>query len=100
MRQYLVTKMRSNIELTNGLIYAENISLAMAKDIGKETAHTLVEKLCKEAIELKIPLIELVKKNDVVAKYISLKQINDLFDPFKSMGLYDDFINKVIAEST
>lgn len=92
-------KMLSNIELTNGLIYAENISLALAKDIGKETAHGLMEKLCKEAMELKIPLKELVKKNDLVAKYISLMQIDDLFNPANSIGFCDDFINKVIFES-
>lgn len=92
-------KMLENIELTNGLIYAENISLALAKDIGKETAHILMEKLCKEAMELKIPLKELVKKNDVVAKYISLAQVDDLFNPANSIGISAVLIDRVINET-
>jgi 3-carboxy-cis,cis-muconate cycloisomerase len=92
-------KMRSNIELTNGLVYAENVSLALAKKVGKEAAHTLMETLCKEAIGLKIHLKELVQKNDIVMKYLSLAQVNDLFNPENSTGISDVFIDRVINET-
>lgn len=44
-------QMAQNIELTKGLIYAENVSLALSKSIGKLQAHELVEKACKQAIK-------------------------------------------------
>lgn len=91
-------KMRSNIELTNGLIYAENISLALAEHIGKADAHALMETLCKEAVEQKIHLKELVERNGTVIKYLSQVQIDDLFDPENSTGICDSFIDRVLNE--
>ena len=92
-------KMRNNIDLTNGLVYAENVSLALAKKVGKQAAHTLMEALCKEALGLKIHLKELVKKNDIVIKYLSLTQMDDLFSPENSTGISEVFIDRVIDET-
>lgn len=90
-------KMLHNIELTNGLIFAENISLALAKHIGKETAHTLLEELCKDAVEGKMQLKELVQKNETICKYLSQVQIDDLFNPANSLGLCAFLIERVEA---
>jgi 3-carboxy-cis,cis-muconate cycloisomerase len=90
-------KMLANLELTNGLIYAENISLALTKHVGKETAHTLLEELCKEAVVSKIHLKELVQKNETISKYLPLLQIDDLFNPANSIGLCASLIERVEA---
>ncbi|CAN5710628.1 3-carboxy-cis,cis-muconate cycloisomerase [soil metagenome] len=89
-------KMRSNIELTNGLIYAENVSLALAEYIGKSDAHTLMEELCKKAVQQKIHLKELVQKNDAVTKFLSSENIDALFDPQNSTEISDLFISRVL----
>ncbi|QEC66862.1 3-carboxy-cis,cis-muconate cycloisomerase [Panacibacter ginsenosidivorans] len=90
-------KMCSNIELTNGLIYAENISLALAEHIGKSDAHTLMETLCKEAVDQKIHLKELVEKNDTISRYLSLNDMQQLFSSDNALGLCNAFIDRVIS---
>lgn len=89
-------KMRNNIELTNGLIYAENISLALAKYIGKSDAHALVEALCKDALHKKIHLKELAEKNDTISQHLSLTEITHLFSPADSLGLCNSFIDQLL----
>src|SRR4029077_11468562 len=36
-------RMRANLELTHGLVYAEAVSMALAGTLGRETAHELVQ---------------------------------------------------------
>ena len=84
-------RMLSNLELTNGLIYAENISLALAKNIGKAAAHELIEKACKTAIYDKKHLKEVV-----VEMNIELPDLDALFEPKHSIGSSLDFINQVL----
>ena len=44
-------RMLQNIEITNGLIYAERVSLHLSKTIGKMQAHESVKKACALAIQ-------------------------------------------------
>lgn len=88
-------KMLSHIELTNGLIYAENVSCALANHIGKADAHIVMEKLCKEANRQKTHLKTLVQKCDAVTKFLSLENIEALFDPQNSTGIYDQLVNNM-----
>jgi 3-carboxy-cis,cis-muconate cycloisomerase len=92
-------KMRSNIELSHGLIYAENISLALANHVGKAEAHVLMEALCKEAIRQKIHLKELLKKNDTILKYLLPDRLDHLFNPENSAGMSDPFIDRVLDKA-
>jgi 3-carboxy-cis,cis-muconate cycloisomerase len=89
-------KMRNNIELTNGLIYAENVSLALANHIGKADAHALMEVLCKEAVEQKIHLKKMVEKNDIVSRHLSSNEIINLFSPGDALGLCNVFVDHVL----
>src|SRR5881394_3572701 len=43
-------RMRANLEVTRGLIYAESVSGALAKKIGRAAAHALVERACRRAV--------------------------------------------------
>ncbi|WP_128548132.1 3-carboxy-cis,cis-muconate cycloisomerase [Larkinella soli] len=56
-------RMRQNLEITGGLIYAEAVSLALAPRLGKTEAHRQVEMACETAItqgkHLKAVLAEL-----------------------------------------
>jgi 3-carboxy-cis,cis-muconate cycloisomerase len=74
-------RMLQNIEITNGLIFAENVSLALAINLGKIQAHELVEKACKIAVSKNKHLKEVLEEMDI--------EINDLaqyFNPENSIG--------------
>jgi 3-carboxy-cis,cis-muconate cycloisomerase len=84
-------RMLANLELTNGLIYAENVSLFLAKEIGKEKAHEIIEKACKSAISEG-------KHLKIVLQDLAIDNLNDLFKPENSIGnslqIIDEILNK------
>ena len=84
-------RMLANLEVTKGLIYAENVSLALAPKIGKMQAHELVEKACKMAIHqhkhLKEILLEL---------QLDVPDLEELFKPENSIGLSLELIDTVL----
>lgn len=72
-------QMLKNIEATKGLIFAENLSLALSEKIGKSEAHHLVEVLCKETLATGIHLKEIASSNETISKYFSKAEIQQLF---------------------
>ncbi|MES2520678.1 MAG: 3-carboxy-cis,cis-muconate cycloisomerase [Bacteroidota bacterium] len=88
-------RMLRNLEITKGLIYAENVSLALAPKIGKSAAHELVENACKSAVSegkhLKEKLIEL-------SVNLSENELNELFKPENSIGLSLEIIDGILGK--
>lgn len=86
-------QMLANLELTKGLIYAENLALALAQEIGKSAAHEYIEKACKKAIEEKRHLKEVVLEMN-----IELADLDALFDPKNAIGLSLELIDQVVKK--
>lgn len=84
-------RMLFNLELTKGLIYAENVSLALATKIGKINAHELVEKACKSAISQQKHLKEVLEEMN-----IDLPNLEALFKPENSIGNSLEMIDEII----
>jgi 3-carboxy-cis,cis-muconate cycloisomerase len=74
-------RMLQNIEITNGLIFAENVSLALAIKLGKIQAHELVEKACKIAVSKNKHLKEVLEEMD-----IEIDDLAQYFNPENSIG--------------
>ncbi|WP_373551224.1 3-carboxy-cis,cis-muconate cycloisomerase [Haliscomenobacter sp.] len=89
-------RMLQNLELTNGLIYAENLSLALAEKMGKAAAHEHVEGLCKQVAQTQTHLKILATADPVVGKHLSSTIIEQLFDPVNSLGDCDRLIDAVL----
>lgn len=92
-------QMMQNLELTKGLIYAENVSLALAEKIGRREAHELIEQLSKESREKNIHLRDLLLKQDAILTHISATEIETLFDPARSVGVCQELINEVLKRA-
>ncbi|AFK02725.1 3-carboxy-cis,cis-muconate cycloisomerase [Emticicia oligotrophica DSM 17448] len=84
-------RMLLNLELTKGLIYAENVSLALATKIGKINAHELVEKACKSAISQQKHLKEILEEMN-----IDLPNLEALFKPENSIGNSLEMIDEIL----
>jgi len=91
-------QMLHNLELTKGLIYAENVSLALAEKIGKQDAHHLIEQMSKEAQKKDIHLRDLLLLQDSVTKHLTTAQIENLFNPELSLGLGEEYIKRVFHD--
>ncbi|MFI8378332.1 3-carboxy-cis,cis-muconate cycloisomerase [Leeuwenhoekiella sp. NPDC079379] len=85
-------RMLQNIEITNGLIYAEKVSLQLAKSSGKMQAHEAVKKACTLAIQQKRHL-----KDVVIEMHPNLENIDDLFKPENAIGHSVFWVEKIIS---
>jgi 3-carboxy-cis,cis-muconate cycloisomerase len=84
-------KMLANINLTQGLIFAENVTTALIPTLGKEEAHHLLETFCKQAIKEKRHLKDILIEKNI----LPIANLDYIFEPMNSMGLIDVFIDKV-----
>ncbi|MEP7322891.1 MAG: lyase family protein [Saprospiraceae bacterium] len=88
-------KMTFNLEMTKGLIYAEQVSNALTTTLGKMQANELVQKACKLAFKknksLKEVLIEF--HPDLFSGAI----LDELFNPVNSLGNSLDLIDLMLA---
>ncbi|GAB4005315.1 3-carboxy-cis,cis-muconate cycloisomerase [Spirosoma migulaei] len=85
-------RMRQNLELTNGLIYAETVSLALAPNLGKAQAHELVEKACSLAVSQKKYL-----KDVLLEQHLDLSDLDELFKPENAIGQSLDIIDSILT---
>lgn len=74
-------RMLANIDLTQGLIFAENASLALAQKPLKPNPKKWVENACKAAIKEKKHLKEVLKEMEA-----PLDNLDELFDPRLAVG--------------
>lgn len=91
-------RMLHNLETTQGLIYAENVSLALAKHIGKGESHHLVEQACKNAVSEKQHLKDILLQNETVSQNLTPSVLDELFDPKNAIGLSLELIDKILNE--
>lgn len=87
-------RMLANLEITKGLIYAENVSLALATKIGKSNAHELVEKACKTAINQNKHLKEVL-----IEMNVELPDLSTLFNPSNAIGNSKEIIDSIIKKT-
>lgn len=72
-------RMLKNIDITEGLIFAENVTLALAPKMGKTEAHALVEAACKETLQTHKHLKIILLENKTVATHLTVEEVNILF---------------------
>ena len=91
-------QMRDNINLTNGLVMAEAVSLALGEHIGRQEAHKLVEQACQQALSTRQPLLQVLMTNETVRDKLSDSQLEQCFDPLAYTGEAGAFVDRVLAD--
>jgi len=89
-------RMASNLELTNGLIFAEAVSMKLAIQLGRAGAHALVERASRLAIENKKHLRDVLMGDAECKRLHSDAEIAALFDPAGYLGMTRQSIDKVL----
>src|SRR4051812_30198551 len=64
-------RMRANLDMTNGLVMSEAVMMGLGRHLGREYAHDLVYDLCREAIRLDRPLLDLLAENPEINRHLS-----------------------------
>jgi 3-carboxy-cis,cis-muconate cycloisomerase len=91
-----VARMRANLDLTDGLVFAEAVQMALGSVMGRMAAHELVAAACERARAGKRHLREVLEDDAAVMKYLSREQLDRLFDPRQYLGVVEAMIDRVL----
>jgi 3-carboxy-cis,cis-muconate cycloisomerase len=91
-----VKRMRENLELTKGLIFAEAVTAALGEKISRSQARELIDAASEHAIKEKRHLRDVINDHQKIAKHLSADQLDNLFDPRNYTGASNEFIDRVI----
>ena len=91
-----VKRMRENLELTKGLIFAEAITAALGETNGRSQARELIDAASERAIKEKRHLRDVINDDQKIAKHLSADELDKLFDARNYNGSSSDFIDRVI----
>jgi 3-carboxy-cis,cis-muconate cycloisomerase len=90
-------RMRSNLDLTNGLIASEAVMMGLAPYLGREHAHDLVTALCREAITQRRPLVDLLAAHPEISRHLDRPTLDRLVDPANYVGLASEMVDRVLT---
>jgi 3-carboxy-cis,cis-muconate cycloisomerase len=89
--------MRTNLDLTNGLVVSEAVMMGLAPFLGRERAHDLVYDICRDAIGQNRPLVELLAENAEIARHADRNKLAALCDPANYLGLSGLMVDRVLG---
>ncbi len=89
--------MRRNLDLTNGLVMAERVSLALAASLGREEAHHRLEQASRACVAQARHLREVLAQDPVIAGSLDPAALDALFDPATYRGASDAIIDDILA---
>jgi 3-carboxy-cis,cis-muconate cycloisomerase len=94
-----VKRMRKNLDSTEGLIFAEAVSMALGEKIGRAPAHELVQAACQRAVKEKRELRAILSADPKIGAQLSLGDLDRLFDPRNYLGAAEEYVYRVVAAS-
>jgi 3-carboxy-cis,cis-muconate cycloisomerase len=89
--------MRTNLDLTKGLIVSEAVMMGLGPYLGRQYAHDLVYDICRNVIAGGRPLVDLLAENEEVSKYLNREALEKLCDPANYLGEAGAMVDRVLA---
>jgi 3-carboxy-cis,cis-muconate cycloisomerase len=89
-------RMRTNLEMTGGLVMAESLSMALAPYLGKQEAHHIVQAASKRAMAAGTDLRKAALEDERVRAVLSPEAIDRALDPLSYLGSTDTFVDRAL----
>jgi 3-carboxy-cis,cis-muconate cycloisomerase len=80
------SRMRRNLDLTQGLIVAEAVMMGLAPHLGRQNAHDIVYEACREALGQGRSLADVLTADPAVTAALSAERLRALCDPANYLG--------------
>jgi 3-carboxy-cis,cis-muconate cycloisomerase len=90
-------RMRANLDLTQGQIFAEAVQMALAPRIGRDTAHSLVAGACRRVAAEGLHLRHILERDPKVSGSLDAQALDRLFDPEQYLGESGAYIERALA---
>lgn len=91
-------RMARNLQLTQGLVLAEAVSIVLAQRVGRDTAHHLLEQCCKRAVAEQRHLRAVLGDEPQVTAELSSTELDHLLDPAHYLGQAQTWVERAVAE--
>jgi 3-carboxy-cis,cis-muconate cycloisomerase len=91
-------RMARNLDLTQGLVLAEAVSIVLAQRVGRDTAHHLLEQCCKRAVAEQRHLRAVLGDEPRVTAELSAAELDHLLDPAHYLGQAKTWVERAVAE--
>lgn len=92
-------RMWQNLETTQGLIFAEAVSMALADRMGKMPAHLLMEGATKTARESRQHLKVVLREEPRIRVHLTPADLDRLFDVRNYLGNAEGFVESIVARA-
>jgi len=90
-------RMQANLEITQGLVFAEAVQMELAPKIGRDAAHSLVAGACRRAAQQGRHLRDILLEEPTISKLLDRAALGRLFDPLRYLGEARSFIDRALA---
>jgi 3-carboxy-cis,cis-muconate cycloisomerase len=91
-------RMSRNLELTQGLVLAEAVSIVLAQRVGRDAAHHLLEQCCKRAVAEQRHLRAVLGDEPQVTAELSSAELDHLLNPAHYLGQAKTWVERAVAE--
>jgi 3-carboxy-cis,cis-muconate cycloisomerase len=90
------SRMRANLEISQGLIVAEAVMMGLAPHLGRQQAHDLVYEACREALAQRRSLFEVLTANPRIATALPEDRLRALCDPANYLGSAPVMVDAIV----
>jgi 3-carboxy-cis,cis-muconate cycloisomerase len=90
------SRMRRNLDLTQGLIVAEAVMMGLAPHLGRQNAHDIVYAACREALGQGRSLLDVLNENPAVSGALAPDRLRALCDPAAYLGMAPEMADQVV----
>jgi 3-carboxy-cis,cis-muconate cycloisomerase len=90
-------RMRNNLEIAQGLIMAEAVTMALGAKLGKEQAHEIVAEASRKAIAHKLHLNSVLADDPRVTAHMTPGELARLFELMGYQGVAQTYIDRLIG---
>ena len=84
-------RMRSNLDLSGGLIMSERIMLELGREMGRQRAHDVVYEAAQRSVNENIPFAKTLAEEPEITSRLSESDLEELLDPEHYTGLCRHF---------
>lgn len=91
-----VPAMAANLASTRGLIVGEAVMMGLAPFVGRQPAHDIVYEACKESIEARRPLLDVLCERPLVLEKVSKEKLASLCDPTNYFGASQLMVDRMV----
>ena len=91
-------RMRTNLDLTHGMIVSEAVMMGLGPKLGRQRAHDIVYDVCRKVAASGRPLLDLLMEEEEIARAATRAELAAFTDPANYLGLAGEMVDRVLAE--